>query len=88
MTEDLFFAYDPYCSICAIKRGGLPSSTGLWPQGNSRVADLFLGAPLRRTFAQQLPRRCASGLLASQVRRRQPVSRFSSPHSSKVCALA
>ena len=45
-----------------------PQRTGLWPQGNSRVADLFLVAPLRRTFAQQLPRRCASGLLASQVR--------------------
>ena len=45
-----------------------PQRTGLWPQGNSRVADLFLAAPLRRTFAQQLPRRCASGLLASQVR--------------------
>ena len=31
----------------------------------------FLVAPLRRTFAQQLPGRCASGLLASQVRRRR-----------------
>ena len=36
-----------------------------------RVADLFLVAPLQRTFAQQLPRRCASGLLTSQVRRRR-----------------
>ena len=48
-----------------------PRRTGLWPQRNSRVADLFLVAPLQRTFAQQLPRRCASGLLTSQVRRRR-----------------
>ena len=33
-----------------------PQRTGLWPQGNSRVADLFLAAPLRRIFAQQPPR--------------------------------
>ena len=70
--KKLFSAYGPIRGhLRCRQRPQSPRRIGLWPQGNSRVADLFLVAPLRRTFAQQIPRRCASGLLVSQVRRRR-----------------
>ena len=70
--KKLFSAYGPIRGhLRCRQRPQSPRRIGLWRQGTSRVADLFLEAPLRRTFAQQIPRRCASGLLVSQVRRRR-----------------
>ena len=57
-----------------------PTSSTYWPLAARKLTRrrFILVAPLRRTSTQQLPRRCASGLLATQIHRRSAEAGVSS----------
>ena len=61
----LFAIFSPYGPIYFVARA--PNLLDVPASGRKKTH----ASSIRRTFAQQLPRRCASWLLASQVRRRR-----------------
>ena len=61
----LFAIFSPYGPIYFVARA--PNLLNVLASGRKETH----ASSIRRTFAQQLPRRCASWLLASQVRRRR-----------------
>ena len=64
-TRKLFAIFSPYGPIYFVARA--PNLLDVPASGRKKTH----ASSIRRTFAQQLPRRCASWLLASQVRRRR-----------------
>ena len=65
LKQTLFAIFGPYGPSCFVAH--TPNLLDVPASGRKKTH----ASSIRRTFAQQLPRRCASWLLASQVRRRR-----------------